>query len=93
MQPCFSSTDFHITGGTVTLTGPSVVQLVAAGQVPPGCSVTGSTATCPIAVIGGGSNDVDTGVPAAAGHYSLTKLFGSAVPPGAHIDIQVTQVR
>jgi hypothetical protein len=89
--------DFFITDGTVTLTGPTVLKAIAAGMVPPDCTVSGSTATCSIPVLeAAGIYGPDTGVPAAAGHYSLAnilKMFGQKAPPGTHIDIQVTQIR
>jgi hypothetical protein len=93
---CMNPTDFYITAGTVKLTGPTVVKAIAAGFFPVGpglCRLTGNTATCPIPVLEfAGIYSPDTGVPAAAGHYSLVEVLGSAVPPGQHIDIQVTQV-
>jgi hypothetical protein len=38
----------------------------------------------------------DTGIPAAAGHYSMAAIFemlGIPIPPGVHTDIQVTQIQ
>lgn len=90
--------DFFITDGTVTFTGPAVVKAVAAGFLPPACTVTGSTVTCSIPVLEATTPPLyapDTGIPAAAGHYSLASIFellGLTVPPGSHIDIQVTQI-
>ena len=86
--PGFPPTDFWITDGTATFSGPFVVQSPSA---PPFCSVRGQTATCPIAALG----PLDTGIPTAAGHYSLAavfKMFGMSVPPGLHINIQVVQL-
>lgn len=92
--------DFFITAGTVTLTGPTVGQAIAAGLVPTGpglCTVSGSTATCPIPVLEAvGIYSPDTGIPAQAGHFSLKSIaesLGFTVPPGTHINIQVTQIR
>jgi len=51
--PGFPPNDFFITAGSVKLTGPAVVQAIAAGIVPPACTLAGSTATCPIAVVEG----------------------------------------
>lgn len=88
--------DFFITAGTVTLTGPTIGQALAAGFFPPSCTVNGSTATCPIPVLeAAGIFSPDTGIPAQAGHFSLSSLaemLGFTVPPGTHINIQVTQI-
>jgi hypothetical protein len=94
--PPLPPNDFFITDGTVTLTGPTVIKAVAAGMVPPTCTLTGSTVTCSIPVLeAAGIYAPDTGVPAVAGHYSLAKIlamFGQKAPPGTHINIQVTQI-
>jgi hypothetical protein len=88
--------DFFINAGTVTLTGPNIAKALAAGFVPPGCTLGGSTLTCPIPVLeAAGLFMPDTGIPAQAGHFSLqsiAEMVGFAVPPGTHIDIQVTQI-
>jgi hypothetical protein len=87
--PGFPPTDFWITAGTATFTGPLVVKTPSA---PPGCTVQGQTATCQISVLG----PLDTGIPTAPGHYSLAavfKMLGISVPSGVHIDLQVTQIR
>lgn len=34
----------------------------------------------------------DTGIPAAAGHYSARTLFGMQAPPGTNFEIQVVQL-
>ena len=94
--PGLPANDFFITAGSVTLTGPMIAKSIASGFVPPGCSVTGSTATCPIPALEAlHFYSPDTGVPAAAGHFSLAQVFellGQPVPPGTHIDIQVNQI-
>jgi len=90
--------DFFITAGTFTLTGPFVGSLIRSGSPPPpGCTVTGSTATCTISPLleKAGIYMADTGIPAGAGHFSLAEVFeilGIPVPPGNHIDVQVTQI-
>jgi hypothetical protein len=38
------------------------------------------------------SEYMDTGIPAAAGHYSPRTLFGMQAPPGTNFEIQVTQL-
>ncbi len=95
--PTLPPNDFFITAGSLTFTGPVVAKAIAAGIIPPGCTVTGSTATCPIPnAEAAGIYAPDTGVPAAAGHFSLASVFellGLTVPPGSHIDIQVTQIQ
>jgi len=79
--------DFFITDGTVVLSGPNIAQMVKANFVPPGCTVSGATATCPIPVLEGlGFYTPDTGIPAAAGHYAFSA-------PGSHIMIQVIRIR
>jgi hypothetical protein len=94
--PGFPPNDFFITSGTVTISGPTIVKAIASGFVPPSCALRGNTATCPIPVLeAAGIYAPDTGVPAAAGHYSLSKivaLLGGHVPPGTHINIQVSRI-
>ncbi len=98
LPPGFPTKDFFITAGTVTLTGPTIAQIIASGPPPPGseCTATGSTAMCPIPVLEAvGLYSPDTGIPAGPGHFSLKSIFeflGVPVPPGAHVDIQVTKV-
>jgi hypothetical protein len=44
---------------------------------------------------GGGSFplvDMDTGIPALAGHFSALTIFGMQGPPGTNFEIQVTQL-
>ncbi len=96
--PTLPPDDFFITAGTVTLTGPTIVKILATavGPPPPTCTVSGSTATCSIGVLEAiGLYNPDTGVPAQAGHFSLKAVFellGLPVPPGSHVDIQVTKI-
>jgi hypothetical protein len=89
--------DFFVNDGSITLTGSSVARLLGTGAAPPpGCTVSGGTVTCPIPVLEvAGIYFPDTGIPAAPGHYSLealADLFGVPVPPGTHINVQVTQL-
>jgi hypothetical protein len=95
--PPFPQNDFFITAGSVTLTGPTIGSVIRSGApAPPGCSATGSTATCTIAALEAlGFYVPDTGIPAAAGHFSLAqvyKMFGIPIPAGTHVDFQVTQI-
>ena len=96
LPPGFPPDDFFITAGTETLSGPAIVRGIAAGLVPPGCTVTGSTLTCPIPVLEkAGLYMPDTGIPAAADHYSLKNALasvGQTLPPGNHLNIQVVQI-
>ena len=97
VPPGLPPNDFFITDGTVTLSGPTVVQAIAAGlPLPPACTVSGKTVTCPIAAAEAvGIYFPDTGIPAAAGHYSqavIAEMFGFEVPPGIHTNIQVTRL-
>ncbi len=95
--PGFPPNDFFITAGSVKLAGPAVVTAIAAGFIPPACTLIGSTATCPIAVVeAAGLFSPDTGVPAAPGHYSLKnilRMLGFTLPPGSQLNIQVVQVQ
>ncbi len=95
--PPFPQDDFFITAGSVTLTGPSIGSVIRSGSpAPPGCTTTGSTATCTIAALESlGLYMPDTGIPAVSGHFSLAQvfeMFGIPVPPGIHVDLQVTQI-
>jgi hypothetical protein len=54
-------------------------------------TITGHTGGPPITVIINSEN-FDTGVPAAAGHYSVQALFGMQAPPGTNFEIQVAQL-
>lgn len=104
----FTPFDFFITAGTVTLTGPSaadILDIAAQLLASAGCTISGQTFTCSIAVLSvvppgctPGFNclyNADTGIPAAAGHYSLSKLaesLGFPNSPGSHVNIQVNQL-
>ena len=35
---------------------------------------------------------MDTGIPAAPGHYSASDVFGFSPPPGVSFNIQVTKI-
>lgn len=54
-----------------------------------GVNTKGAPVTVPLSALGG---VFDTGVPAAAGHYSYASLFGFAPPPGVNFQIQVVQL-
>jgi hypothetical protein len=95
--PPLPQNDFFITDGTVTINGPTLGPIIRSGAPPPpGCSVRGSTVTCTIAAAERiGLYMPDTGVPAAAGHFTLDQvadMFGIPVPPGTHINFQVNQL-
>lgn len=97
--PGLPANDFFITDGSMSITGPFVVKFISQlpGPVPPGCSLTGQKATCPLAFWESvGLYNPDTMVPAAPGHYSFANLLeavGVEVPPGTHINIQVNQLQ
>jgi hypothetical protein len=90
--------DFFITDGTMTITGPFVVKFISQlpGPPPSGCMLSGQSATCPLAFWESVHlYSPDTGVPAQAGHYSLSNLLeavGVELPPGTHINVQVSQI-
>lgn len=96
--PGLPADDFFITDGTMTITGPLVVKVIgpSGGPIPPGCTLSGQSATCPLSVFEGfGLYNPDTGVPAAPGHYSFANLLeavGVEVPPGSHVNVQVNQI-
>jgi hypothetical protein len=83
IQPCLpltssTPTDFYITAGTVTFAGPFAVQLTSSGPPPPGsgCTVSGTTATCPIAFLEAvGFYTPDTGITTVPGHYNLNAFI------------------
>jgi len=54
-------------------------------------TITGHTGGPPITVVIP-SEYFDTGIPAAAGHYSSQTLFGMQAPPGTNFEMQVTQL-
>ena len=89
--------DFFVTSGTATVTGPLVVTVLkSGGPVPPGCTVSGDTATCPLSFWSAiGLISPDTGIPAVPGHFSLAKaleMLGLELPPGSHVNVQVTRI-
>lgn len=53
-----------------------------------GVNTKGAPVTVPLSVLGG----LDTGVPAAAGHYSVPSVMGFTPPPGVNFQIQVVQI-
>ncbi len=55
-----------------------------------GVRTRGAPVTVPLLALFGGV--FDTGVPAAAGHYSFSSLFGFTPPPGVNFQIQVVQL-
>ncbi len=54
-------------------------------------TITGGTGGPPV-VVTVASENMDTGIPAAPGHFSSQTLFGSAAPPGANFEIQVVLI-
>jgi hypothetical protein len=80
LPPCVTASDFYITDGTMTLTGPTIEQGIHSGQaqqLPPSCTISGMTITCPLSVWESlGVYSPDTGIPAKAGHYNLNSLIG-----------------
>jgi hypothetical protein len=96
--PGLPADNFFITDGTMTITGPLVVKFISQlpGPPPPGCTLVGQSATCPLAFWESVHlYSPDTGVPAQAGHYSLSNLLeavGVELPPSTHINIQVNQL-
>ncbi len=102
--PCLTATDFFITSGTMTISGPAggmIIDIAGPPLVSAGCSITGSTITCPLSVwevvppgCTPGFNCIyspDTGIPTTAGHYnqnSLVELFGFK----GEFQIQVNQL-
>jgi hypothetical protein len=90
--PCLTTNDFFITAGTMTISGPTVVQALKAGvggTLPPSCKISGSTVTCSLSdweLLG--IYNPDTGVPTAAGHFNLNAFLGQ---PG-EFQIQVNQL-
>ena len=78
----------EITNWTV---GPGGTFVITDGTVTfSGVNTRGKPVTVPISAAFGGV--LDTGVPAAAGHYSYASLFGFAPPPGVNFEIQVVQI-
>ncbi len=73
--------DFFITDGTDTYTGPAAVGAIAAGLPQAlGCTVTGATFTCPLAVVeAAGLYSPDTLEPVIVGHYASTVCFGTGL--------------
>lgn len=55
-----------------------------------GVHTRGAPVTVPLSAVFGGV--LDTGVPAVAGHYSYSSLFGFTPPPGVNFQIQVVQI-
>lgn len=100
--------DFFITAGSMTITGPSAADIIdiAAPQLSAaGCTVSGQTVACSIAiwsVVPPGCTpgvsclyNPDTGIPAAPGHYSIDQIadiVGIPLVPASHINIQVNQL-
>ena len=52
---------------------------------------TGHTGGPPVTIVIPSEN-FDTGIPAAAGHFSSQTLFGMQAPPGTNFEIQVVQL-
>jgi hypothetical protein len=93
ISPCLGPTDFYITDGTMTIRGPTAAQGVHSGQtgsLPPSCTISGTTITCPLAVWEFlGVYSPDTGIPAAAGHYNLNSLLNHS----GELQVQVVQLK
>lgn len=94
IPPCLTPNDFFITAGSMTISGPTVVQLLQSGVITPNpfCTISGSTVTCPLWFFEFvGLYNPDTGIPTAAGHYNgntLVHLLGFT----GEFQIQVTQL-
>ena len=94
--------DFFVTAGSVTFSGPTVVQALAAGfgavLISAGCTISGQTVTCPIPVAEGfGIYNPDTGIIFQLGHSQLqdcSAFFGPSAAgiTGCHYDQQVNQI-
>src|SRR5262249_18465782 len=81
-----------ITGWTIApgSAGPATFIITDGTVRLTGVNTKGAPVTVPVPVFFGGA--FDTGVPAAAGHYSYSSLFGFAPPPGVNFQIQVVQL-
>ena len=78
----------EITNWTV---GPMGTFIITDGTVTfAGVNTKGKPVTVPLSAAFGGV--LDTGVPAVAGHYSYSSLFGFTPPPGVNFEIQVVQI-
>jgi hypothetical protein len=55
-----------------------------------GVNTRGAPVTLPLSAVFGST--VDLGVPAVAGHYSYSSLFGFTPPPGVNFQIQVVAI-
>jgi hypothetical protein len=78
----------EITNWTV---GPAGTFIITDGTVTfAGVHTRGAPVTVPLSAAFGGV--LDTGVPAVAGHYSYSSLFGFTPPPGVNFQIEVVQI-
>lgn len=73
---------------TVEVNGQEVQDFFVTSEID---TITGRNGGPPITVTIPNEN-MDTGIPAAAGHYSPHTLFGMQAPPGTNFNIQVTQL-
>ena len=84
--------DFFITDGSVTLHLPPAQE----GPLPPACTLSGTTATCPIPVLEAiGFYSPDTLILVVPGHISSTMCFVPGPPvsaPGCHFNQQLAQI-
>jgi len=70
--------------------GPATFVITDGTVTLSGVNTRGAPVTVPLSLAFGGA--LDTGVPAAAGHYSYLSLFGFMPPPGVNYQIQVVQI-
>ena len=108
VPPGVTPRDFFITAGSMTITGPLasfIIDQAGPQIIAAGCAISGQTVTCDLAVwsvVPPGCTpgisclySPDTGIPAAAGHYSIAKIlenFGAELPPASHVNVQVNQL-
>jgi hypothetical protein len=98
--PCVTPTDFFITDGAMTLSGPTVVQMlptIGSQLQSLGCTISGNTVTCSLSIWeilppgcspGNCIYSPDTGIPTKAGHFNLNSVIGQV----GELQVQVVQV-
>src|SRR6266581_2245149 len=101
LQPCITHTDFYITSGTMTLSGPSAAGIIAiAGPqlLSVGCTINGNKVACPLSIWeilppacspGNCIYSPDTGIPTQAGHFNLNSVLGQV----GDLQVQAVQLR
>lgn len=84
--------NIEITDWTIAshLFGPPTFVITDGTVTFSGVNTKGAPVTVPLLALFGGP--FDTGVPAAAGHYSYQSLFGFTPPPGVNFQYQVVQI-